>query len=155
MKYVIVRGSRSSGKAETISAVCQTLKPDHIWKVHLSETGYCNIQKIQQDVSEGIYVLTIRKKNVLIVSGAPTEQGKSITSIIESILHLEFAIDFAIVAMGALEKLKGFSTAKELQNYGNCIFELKIWRIPSHHFKLTDEWNKRISYLSAVILNHL
>ena len=155
MKYIIIKGSRSSGKAQTISAVCKRLKPEHIWKIHFSEGGRTDIQKVKPEVAEGVYVLTVRKKKVLVVSGAPTEHGKPISSIIESVSQLELTIDFAIVAMRALEKLKGFSTAKELQNYGKCIYELKIWRIPSHHYQLTDEWDKRVSCLASIVLNHL
>ena len=73
----------------------------------------------------------------------------------ESVKKLDVDPDFAIVAMRGLEKLKDFSTSKELEHYGKCIYETKIWRIPSHKFNLTEEWNKRVSYITAITLHNI
>ncbi len=89
------------------------------------------------------------------VSGAPTEQKKKITSIMESVHNLNQRPDFAIIAMRGLEKMKDFSTSKELEKFGKCIYETKIWRIPSYTFQLTEEWNKRVSYITAITLHNL
>ncbi|PZR23307.1 MAG: hypothetical protein DI539_03380 [Flavobacterium psychrophilum] len=157
MKYIIIKGARSSGKAETINAVCKKLKPEAIRKVYFSESGQVSLESIAPaaGISDGTYIVTVRKKNILMVSGAPTEQKKKITCIMESVFNLNLKPDFAIVAMRGLGKLKDFSTSKELEKFGKCIYETKIWRIPSYTFHLTDEWNKRISYITAITLHNL
>jgi hypothetical protein len=156
MKYIIIKGARSSGKAETINEVCKRLKPEKICKVHFSETGKVMLEKMNPaNLEDGTYIITVRKKNILIVAESPTEQKKRITNILDSILHLNLKPDFAIVAMRGLEKLKDFATSKELEQYGKCIYETKIWRIPSHKFNLTEEWNKRVSYITAITLHNI
>ncbi|TRW23533.1 hypothetical protein FMM05_12795 [Flavobacterium zepuense] len=157
MKYIIVKGARSSGKAETIHEVCRRLKPEVIRKVYFSESGKVSLEQVANitDSNDGTLVITVRQKNVLIVSGAPTQQRKSITNIIESVEKLDLKPDFAIVAMRGLEKLKDFATSKELEKFGKCIYETKIWRIPSNKYNLTEEWNKRVSYLTAITLHNI
>lgn len=107
------------------------------------------------NLADGNYIITVRKKNILVVAGSPTKQRTKITTILESIRHLNLRPDFAIIAMRGLEKLKGFTTSQELENYGKCIYETKIWRIPSHKFNLTEEWNKRVNYIMAITLHNL
>jgi len=157
MKYIIVKGAKSAGKSETINEVCRRLKPESISKVYFTEAGKIHLQKLFSisDLSDGTYIITVRKKNILLVSGAPTQQRLSITTILESVNNLNMSPDFAIIAMRGLEKLKNFSTAKELERFGKCIYETKIWRIPSHKYNLTEEWNKRISYLTAITLHNI
>ncbi|PZR23306.1 MAG: hypothetical protein DI539_03375 [Flavobacterium psychrophilum] len=156
MKYIVIKGAKSAGKAATISEVCTRLKPDAVKRIYISESGSVATENVQSSkVTEGNYVVTVRKKNILIVSASPTEQKKRITSIMESVSKLNIKPDFAIVSMCGLERLKDFSTHTELQNYGKCIYETKIWRIPSYTFNLTDEWNRRVSYLTAITLHNL
>jgi len=157
MNYIIIKGGREAGKAHTINEVCKRLKPEQINKVHFTHNGKVHLEKLysQTDLAEGTYIITVRKKRVLIVSAAPTTQRKSITTIIESVMDLNVKPEFAIVAMRGLEKLKDFATSKELERFGKCIYETKIWRIPSHQFSLTEEWNKRVSYLTAITLHNI
>lgn len=107
------------------------------------------------DLEKDNYLLKIKKKNVLVVASAPTEQRKKITSIMQAIHSLDIYPEFAIIAMGGIEKLKDFATAKELAKYGECIYETKIWRIPSNQFNKTEEWDNRISNLTAVTLKNI
>ncbi len=157
MKYIIIKGSRSSGKATTINEVCRRLNPEKIRKLYFSEKNKVFLETISQkaDISDGTYIITVRKKNILVVSESPTEQRKRITSIMNTIINLQLSPDFAIVATRGLERLQNFSTCKELQNFGKCIYETKIWRIPSNMYNLTDEWNKRVSYITAITLHNL
>ena len=74
---------------------------------------------------------------------------------LESVFKLNLKPDFAIIAMCGLEKLKDFSTSKEMEKFGKCIYETKIWRIPSYNYHMTDEWNKRISYITAITLHNI
>ena len=157
MKYILIKGAKSAGKASTITEVCTRLKPDAVKRVYFSESGAVATENIQspRGIAQGTFIVTVRKKNILVVSASPTEQKKRITSIMESVLKLNIKPDFAIVSVCGLERLKDFSTYKELENYGKCIHETKIWRIPSYTFNLTDEWNKRVSYLTAITLHNL
>ncbi|WP_417366185.1 hypothetical protein [Flavobacterium beibuense] len=157
MKYIIIKGSRSSGKAETINAVCKKLKPESIRRLYFHETGRTFMEPVPSsaDISDGTYLVTVRKKNILMVSNCPTEQRKKISHIMDSVMGLNIKPHLAIIAMRGLEKLKDYSTARELESYGKCIYETKIWRIPSNQFSLTDEWNKRVSYLTAITLHNI
>ncbi len=157
MRYIVIKGAKSAGKAETINEVCKRLKPEAVRKIYFPESGNVFLEQVKSttDLSDGTFVITVRKKNILVVAGAPTEQRKRITSIIESVLRLNLRPDFAIIAVRGLEKLKDFATTKELESYGKCVYETKIWRIPSHKYNLTEEWNKRISYLTAITLHNI
>jgi hypothetical protein len=157
MRYVIVKGGKSSGKATTINEVCRRLAPEKVTKVILDEDGSARLSPVTslEDLTDGNYIIRVKNKNILVVSGAPTQQKQSITSIMESVNKLDFEPEFALVAMSGLEKFKNFKTAEELQKFGNCIHETKIWRIPSHNFINTDEWKKRIAYLTAITLHNI
>ncbi|KOS04644.1 hypothetical protein AM493_00255 [Flavobacterium akiainvivens] len=157
MRYVIVKGGKSSGKATTINEVCRRLAPEKVTKVIHDENGSTRLSPVSslEDLTDGNYIIRVKNKNILVVSGAPTQQKQSITTIIESVQKLEFEPEFALVAMSGLEKFKNFKTAEELQKFGKCIHETKIWRIPSHNFINTDEWKKRIAYLTAITLHNI
>ena len=157
MKYIVIKGANSAGKASTISEVCNRLKPEAVKRIYISESGSVAAENINppSKIQQGTFVVTVRKKNILVISASPTEQKKRITSIIESVFKLNIKPDFAIVSVCGLERMKDFSTFKELENYGKCIYETKIWRIPSYYFNLTEEWNKRVSYLTAITLHNL
>jgi len=157
MRYVIVRGGKASGKATTINEVCRQLSPERVLKVNTDAMGNASAVPVNSldELSDGTYIITVRKKNILIVSGSPTQQKQNITSIIESVKNLDLVPEFALVAMSGLEKLKNFNTAGELENYGKCVHETKIWRIPAHNFISSDEWKKRISYLTAITLHNI
>jgi hypothetical protein len=157
MKYIIIKGNNSAGKASTVNEVCRRLKPEKICRVYFSETGRVTLHQVFSfgDLADGTYLITIKGKHILMVSGAPTQQKRKISVIIDSLLSLHIHIEFAIVAMSGSEKLKDYATATELAKYGKCIYETKIWRIPSHKFNLTEEWNKRISYLTAITLHNI
>jgi len=157
MRYAIIKGGKASGKATTINEVCRRLSPDRVLKVHHEEDGTAIAIPVDSldELTDGTYIITVRKKNILIVPGAPTQQKKSITSILESVNNLDLTPEFALVAMSGHEKLKNYNTAEELENYGKCIHETKIWRIPAHNFINTEEWKKRISYLTAITLYNI
>lgn len=158
MKYILIKGAKSAGKAATISEICTRLKPDAVKRVYISESGAVAAENLQSSskIQQGTFIVTVRKKNILVVSASPTEQKQRISTIIESVnSKLNIKPDFAIVSMCGLERLKDFSTLKELENFGKCIYETKIWRIPSYTYNLTDEWNKRVSYMTAITLHNL
>ncbi len=153
---MLIKGAKSSGKSVTIKEICKRLKPNAIKKIHFNEQGKPVLEPITKEVLDGSnYILTVKNKKVLLVAKSPTEQKVRVTSILEAVQNLEIQPDFAIVSMCGLEKLKDFATAKELENFGQCVYETKIWRIPAHEFSTTDEWNKRVTYLTSVASHYL
>ena len=157
MNYIIVKGSKNSGKSATIRDVCKRLKPDTIRRVTFYDNDSKALEYIStaSDLPDGILLLTVKKKTILAITIAPTEQRKTITSIMESLTLLGLAPDFAIIAMSGLEKLPGYSTILEMEHFGKCIFETKIRRIPSYTFRNTEEWDKRVSYITAITLHNI
>lgn len=156
MKYIIIKGSKNSGKYITVRDTCRRLNPSSIEQLYIDNAGKAMLHPVSiSDLEKDNYLLKIRKKNILVVASAPTEQRKRITSIIQAIHSLDIYPEFAIIAMSGIEKLKDFATAKELEKYGECIYETKIWRIPSNQFKKTEEWDNRISSLTAVTLKNI
>lgn len=156
MKYMLIKGAKSSGKSVTVKEICKRLKPNAIKKIHFDEDGNPILETATKDELDGSnYMLTVKNKKVLMVAKSPTEQKVRVTSILEAIHNLEMQPDFAIISVSGLEKLKDFATAKELESFGQCVYETKIWRIPAHEFSTTDEWNKRVAYLTSVASHYL
>lgn len=156
MKYMLIKGAKSSGKSVTVKEICKRLKPNAIKKIYFDEEGKPLLEPAAKDLLDGSnYILTVKNKKVLLVAKSPTEQKVRVTSILEAVQNLQIQPDFAIVSMCGLEKLKDFSTAKELESFGQCVYETKIWRIPAHHFSTTEEWNKRVTYLTSIAAHYL
>ncbi len=156
MKYMIIKGAKSSGKSVTVKEICKRLKPQAIKKVCFDEQGNPLIEPaIEEELDGSNYIATVKDKRVLMVAISPTEQKKRVTDILHAVKQLEIMPDFAIVSMCGLEKLKNFATAKELENFGHCVHETKIWRIPAHEYNSTDEWNKRVTHLTSIAAHYL
>lgn len=156
MKYMIIKGAKSSGKSVTVKEICKRLKPISIKKIEFDEAGNpVPVTTNGEELNGDNYLLTVKSKKVLVVPKAPTEQKMRITAILEGLKKLEVQPDFGIIAVSSLEKLKDFATAKELENFGQCVYETKIWRIPANEFSTTEEWNKRVSYLTTVASHYL
>lgn len=157
MKYIVIKGSQWAGKAETIREVCRRLKPSVVRRLHVTPNGRAAMTHVDptNEIGGGNYIITVRNKHILIVTGSPTVQRTRITSIIESVHQLNCKPEFAIIAAREFERLKDFATTKELEKFGQCIYQTKIWRIPSIRFNLTEEWNKRVSYLTAITLHNI
>ena len=157
MNHILIVGPQWAGKAETIKEVCRRLKPATVRKIFVPDCGPIAFKTLESDsgISHGNYIVTVRNKNILIVSGSPTEQRVSITKIVDAVCKLNLKPDLAIVAARKYERLQNFSTPRELEKFGRCIHESKIWRIPSIKYHLTEEWNKRVSYLTAITLHNI
>ena len=156
MKYIIIKGAKSSGKSETIMTICKRLNPSLIHRLDFDDRGLPSLYAVPvTDLVGGTYIITVRKKAILLVAEAPTEQRKRITEILDAVHSSGIKLEFAIIAMCGLEKLKDFATSKELEQFGSCIYQTKIWRIPANKFKITDEWEKRISHLTSITLHYV
>jgi hypothetical protein len=156
MKYMIIKGSKGSGRSATTKDICKRLNPSSIKELFIDDTAIATLRPVSiQDLEKGNYILKVRKRCVLVVAGAPTEQRKKITAILLAVHSLNIYPKIAIIAMSGIEKLKDFATAKELEKFGECIYETKIRRIPSHQFHKTEEWDARISLLTSLTLQSI
>ncbi|WP_294820581.1 hypothetical protein [uncultured Flavobacterium sp.] len=156
MKYIIIKGSKSSGKSATVKDICRRLNPSSIKKLCINEAGIIELRTLAiSDIEKDNYILKVKKRTILVVACAPTEQRKKISDIVLSIHSLNIFPEMAIIAMSGIEKLKDFATAKELEKFGECIHETKIWRIPSNQFHKTEEWDNRISQLTTLTLKNI
>jgi hypothetical protein len=154
MKYILIKGSKDSGKSTTCNEVCRQLNPD---KISVLRNGKDKTNAFFEQVETTLeilnetYLLEIGRKKVLIMSGSPTEQGIKITIIIEIIISLEIEIDFALIAMRSFEKAPDFNTIKELELVGESVLIEKIERINDSVFMQTDIWKSRIERITKLI----
>ncbi len=156
MKYILIKGSKSSGKSATVKDICKRLNPSSIKQLCVGETGVATLRPLGiGDIDKENYLLKIKKRTILIVACAPTEQRKKISDILFAVHSLNIFPEMAIIAMCGIEKLKDYATAKELEKFGECIHETKIWRIPSNQFHKTEEWDNRISHLTSLTLKNI
>ncbi|MEL1243265.1 hypothetical protein AAEO56_03230 [Flavobacterium sp. DGU11] len=156
MKYIIIKGAKSSGKSATAKDICKRLNPSSIKQLCISEDSIATLRPIGiSDMEKDNYLLKVRKRDILVVACAPTEQRKKVTAIVHAIHSLNIYPELAIIAMCGIEKLKDFATAKELELLGECVHETKIWRIPSNEFAKTEEWDARISHLTTLTLKNI
>lgn len=152
MKYILIKGSKESGKYTTISEVCKRLRPESIRRLNCQPHGRGFLEKYFSDeIVPGNYILGVRGQCILVIAGSPTEQKIQVTEIITTVQKLGVKPQVAIIAMRGRERLGNFATAHELSDLGKCIFETKIWRIPAINYKLSDEWNKRVMHLVNIV----
>ncbi|AWH85258.1 hypothetical protein HYN59_09060 [Flavobacterium album] len=156
MKYIIIKGSKSSGKSATVKDICKRLNPSSIKQLCIDDSAIATLRPIGiADLDKDNYLLTVKKRSILVVASAPTEQRKKISDIVFALHSLNIFPELAIIAMSGIEKLKDFATAKELEKFGECVHETKIWRIPSNQFHKTEEWDERISHLTTLTLKNI
>lgn len=150
MKYLLIVGSKDAGKSSTVDAVCKALNPDKVSQLNIDKQ-VLEPKDNSNSILNGTYLLEVDGKIILVVAGSPTEQGYTITIIIEIFIRLKIKIDFAIVSMRVFEKREGYDTRGELKKFGECIFEKRIWRIESEDFRQIPEWKSRIEEIVKLI----
>jgi len=156
MKYIIIKGSKGSGKTATVRDICKRLNPSTVKQLSFETSGKPVLRPMAiTDLDKDNYILKVKKRIILVVACAPTEQRKKISDIVAAIHSLDIFPEMAIIAMCGIEKLKDFATAKELEKLGECIHETKIWRIPSNQYHKTEEWDTRISSLTSLALKNM
>lgn len=155
MNTLIIIGKMNCGKSTTIRSICKELKSEKVYKlkfepeIKLEESDVCNIHN-------DVFILEKDNKNILVVSGAPTELNISFTKIYEACLFLKRSISFAIIAKRTSERKKGYNTISEVKNAGFInIIEEKIQSINESNFEETEEWKNRIEKLTKIVLNWL
>lgn len=160
MNYIIIRGSKDAGKSTTIDAVCKRLNPEKVYKLIISKDNSGSIEEILKSIHSinlhnDTFIIKVKKKTILVVSGSPTEQNHTITQIITITRALKIEIDFAIIAMRSFELKDGYNTSNELLSFGNCILERKIFKILSENYRDSEEWKNRVEEIFNRIKNKL
>lgn len=153
MKYLLIVGTQSAGKSNTINAVCTQLNPSKVMRLNLVEK-ICIDVDISEELLNGTYIIEVAGKLILVVAGTPTEQETQITVIIQICVELTLKIDLAIVAMRTFERKPGFSTRAELEKLGVSISEEWIENL-GEHYKETDIWKERINRITKLIKENL
>lgn len=149
MKYILITGTKDSGKSTTVNAVCKRLNPSVIYRLTADRT----FEKVDItiDLLNGTYIVEVSGKIILVIAGAPTEQNIQITILIEICIKLKIKIDFALVSKRTFERSENFDTVNELKNFGECVLEEKIYRIVGENFKESKEWKNRIERIYMLV----
>lgn len=127
MKHFIIIGAKSSGKSETINAVCKALNPTKVWKVDFNNK---RLKEWAEDIVNETYIIEVNGKNILVIAGSPTEQHRTITEIYQFIIEtLNIEISFILSAKRVHEKLPGYNTIEELAKISTYVDKVDIERI--------------------------
>lgn len=158
MNSIIIIGKSSEGKSTTVRAICKKLKPTKIWKLDTNTSIY-EKSKLEETEVENIFndtfIIKVKSKLILVCAGAPTEQSIKISVLIQICISIKLEIHSAIVSMRTFERIKGFDTPSELENYGCIILQERITKISGNDFEKSDEWQNRITKLSSVIYDDI
>lgn len=154
MKAIIIRGAKNAGKSTTIREVCKRLKPQGVYKLDISKK-----EKIEEDIDKirnGIYLIEVKGKWILVFAGSPTEINIKISDAIDVCIEIGIAISLAIVSHRSIERKKGFYTINELQEREfEIIYEELIHKIEQNNFEQTEEWNKRVDNIVKKVNENL
>lgn len=143
MKVIIIRGATNKGKSTTIREVCKRLKPQGVYKLDISKKE--KFEEYIDKIRNGIYLIEVKGKWILVFAGSPTEINIKISDAIDVCIEIGIAISLAIVSHRSIERKKGFCTINELQERGfEIIHEELIDIIKQDDFEQTEEWNQRV-----------
>jgi hypothetical protein len=152
MKYILLRGASHAGKSTTMDAVCRRLNPSRMQRLNVLAQTLEDIYA-GDVVANGTFVLEVDGKIILVSAGSPTEQGFTITLLIEIVIRLKGKIDFALVSMRSYELKDGFDTISELELLGDCIQQVHINRLPDD-YEHSAEWQGRIASILNILAVH-
>jgi nucleoside-triphosphatase THEP1 len=150
MKYIIVRGRKDAGKSTTCSQVITRLNHDSVKVLHLANEKLEDFKSINT-FNNGVYVLWLDKKLVLVVSGAPTELRVTITQVLIICEKLDLVIDICIVSMRTHERRLGFDTRNQIKEYGELLDEFFV--APDTFENLKDD--KRIDKIIQLVIDNI
>lgn len=158
MKYILITGTKDSGKSTTIQELCRQLKPNEVWKLEISNKDFkeSNLEKSNVElIFNNVFVLRINDINILVVAGCPTEICTRIKDLLEICKILGLNISFAIIAKRYFERKKGFNTLEELSNSGIFIHEEMISKINNSDFLENNIWMDRIKRLKSIVQKNI
>jgi hypothetical protein len=152
MKYILLRGASHAGKSTTMDAICKRLHPARVQRLNVDAQTLTNYD-IEGEMANGTFVLEVNGKIILVSAGSPTEQGYTITLLIDIVIRLKGRIDFAFVSMRSYELKDGFDTISELDRLGDCIQQVRINRLPDDYAH-SEEWLARIASIMETLARH-
>jgi|UPI00050A030B adenylate kinase family enzyme len=157
MKSILIIGASNAGKSTTAREVCKRLKPTKVYKLKADKNdliqSQINISTVD-NIFNDTFIIEVKNKLILVVSGAPTEQNIKITILIKICIEIGIDISFALVFMRSFEKRNGFSTQNELEKLSEIIYTEKIYRI-NGDFENSEEWNKRVNKIVELINDNI
>lgn len=157
MEYIVLFGACSSGKSSTIGSIIEQLKPQNVYAIDLHTKKKEHVDNSFKP-HNGTYVVEVNGVLILVCAGAPTEQGYSISIIIETVqIIFEGKIVFAIVSKRLRER-EGYSTVNELRKISKCLHTEKIARIPGTTkatLASNPEFVQRVKQLCSIILDNI
>lgn len=158
MKHVVIIGACNAGKSTTIAAICRALNPCKIYKIDFQNETSIE-EPLSVEIANGTYVIEVNNVSILVVAGAPTEQGICITEIIKCVeVILKVNIEFAIVAKRARERKSGFETLTQLQSKSKCVHVERIAYIEgttADTIKDNFNFKERVDKLVSIIKQEL
>jgi ABC-type cobalamin/Fe3+-siderophores transport system ATPase subunit len=150
---VIANGCMNRGKSTTIREVCRKLKPTKVCRLDIGKKVLC--KDSVEDIKNGTYLIEVNEKNILVIAGAPTEQGKTVTQLFEYFVELGKPVVFILSAMRFYERLPGFDTVNQLKEISTLLDIVFITRIKRTDFKQASEWQERIDKIVKLITEHI
>lgn len=157
MKHIVIIGACDSGKSSTIGSIIEQLKPQNVYAIDLNTKTKKQIDNSTK-LHNGTYVVEVNGVLILVCAGAPTEQGYSITIIIEIVqVIFKSRIVFAIVSKRLREKGE-YSTLTELVAVSKCLHTERIAKIPgttTETLASNAEFIQRVKQLCAIISSNI
>lgn len=159
MKCILIIGAKDSGKSSTINAICRQLQPSKVWQLVNDNTSF-EVISPPEEFKNGTYILEVNGKIILVVAGTPTEQGITITGIIDICISINITIDFALVTMRTRERKRTgdgvkYATRQELVAIGvECIAEEWIENLGANYLQ-SNEFKARVDKLSVLMKTEL
>jgi hypothetical protein len=154
---VIVRGKKNSGKSTTIQEVCRKIYENSkdaklcrldIWAEKICDCSIANI-------TNGTYIVSVKEKNILIIAGAPTEQGKTVIELFDCCKKLGIPIAFILSAMRSREVLPKFDTINQIKKISTLLDVIVIDFVEEKEFKKSPEWQARIDKIVKLVTEHI
>jgi len=155
MKSILIIGTRDGGKSTTITEICKMLKPTKVYSLNFAE------KKLKpadvKDIYNNTFVIEVKGKLILVVAGAPTEQRITLKAIIEICIEINIEISFLIVAKRTSERIKGFNTVEDINQFSKLIHTERVNPIELTDkndlgsFKQNQLWKNRIEKLTKIV----
>lgn len=159
MKSILIIGKKDGGKSTTIAEICKRLKPSEVYKLDTNQKKL--IKASLTDIFNNTFIIKVRGRYILVVSGAPTEQNIALKLIIKITIELNIEISFLIVAKRTSERKDGFNTDKDISDASTLIHTEKLNKISlkdpndSLSFKQNKDWIDRINKLEQHIVENI
>ncbi|MBF2708975.1 hypothetical protein [Flavobacterium soyangense] len=159
MKSILIIGTKDGGKSTTITEVCKMLNPTKVYKLNTNQKIIENAQV--NDIYNNTFIIEVNGKFILVVAGAPPEQGKPLKDLIEICLEINIKISFLLVSKRTSERKEGFNTIKDLNDFSELIYTERINPIPlvdekdPNSFKQDVNWKNRITKIHELILSNI